>query len=153
IEAAVEAMKEGAYDFIPKPFKRATLVRVIEKILEKRNLLRENRRLRGELQKYQIQNEIIGQSGAIRHVLEMISQVAPSSATVLIQGESGTGKELVAEAIHRQSPRAQSPFVKLSCAAIPETLLEAELFGYEKGAFTGATQRKEGRFELASGGS
>jgi two-component system, NtrC family, response regulator HydG len=153
IESAVEAMKEGAYDFIPKPFKRVTLLRVIEKNLEKRALLRENVRLRGELERYQLQNEMVGKSSAIRHVLDMISQVAPSSATVLIQGESGTGKELVAEGIHRQSPRSRGPFIKVSCAAIPETLLEAELFGYEKGAFTGAIARKEGRFELASGGT
>ncbi len=153
IETAVEAMKEGAYDFIAKPFKRAALLRTIDKVMEKRKLLRENVRLRGELERYHAQSEIIGQSGAIRHVLDMVTQVSPSSATVLISGESGTGKELIAEAIHRQSPRAQGPFIKVSCAAIPETLLEAELFGYEKGAFTGALTRKEGRFELASGGT
>ncbi|MFH1018162.1 MAG: sigma-54 dependent transcriptional regulator [Pseudomonadota bacterium] len=153
IESAVEAIKEGAYDFIPKPFKRATLVRVIQKVLEKRDLQEENIRLRHELERYQARNEILGQSDATKHVLDMISQVAPSSATVLIHGESGTGKELVAEAIHRQSPRSRGPFVKVSCAAIPETLLEAELFGYEKGAFTGAIARKEGRFELANGGT
>ncbi|MFH1261915.1 MAG: sigma-54 dependent transcriptional regulator [Pseudomonadota bacterium] len=153
IETAVEAMKEGAYDFIPKPFKRATLLRIIEKNFEKVVLMRENERLRGELERYHAQKEIIGQSSGIRHVLEMVSHVAPSSATVLLQGESGTGKELVAEALHRQSSRAGKPFVKVSCAALPETLLEAELFGYEKGAFTGALNRKEGRFELADGGT
>ncbi len=153
IETAVEAIKEGAYDFIPKPFKRATLLRVIEKSLEVRSLMKENLRLRGELERYESQNQIVGQSQAIRHVLETITQVAPSSATVLLQGESGTGKEVVAEAIHRQSPRKDRAFVRVSCAALPETLLEAELFGYEKGAFTGALARKEGRFELASGGT
>lgn len=153
IETAVEAMKEGAYDFLPKPFKRATLLRIIEKNLEKLALVRENERLRGELERYNVQKEIIGQSSATRHVLEMVSQVAVSSSTVLLHGESGTGKELVAEAIHRQSPRVNRPFVKVSCAALPETLLEAELFGYERGAFTGALGRKEGRFELADGGT
>jgi len=153
IETAVEAIKEGAYDFIPKPFKRATLLRIIEKNLEKRALIRENERLRGELERYQTEDQIIGQSGAIRHVLDMVTQVAPSSATVLLQGESGTGKEVVAKAIHRQSQRVHQPFIKMSCAAIPETLLEAELFGYEKGAFTGAVSRKEGRFEAADRGT
>ena len=153
IETAVEAMKEGAYDFVPKPFKRATLLRIIEKNLEKLALVRENERLREELARYNTQKEIIGQSSATRHVLEMVTQVASSSSTVLLHGESGTGKELVAEAIHRQSPRVDRPFVKVSCAALPETLLEAELFGYEKGAFTGALGKKEGRFELADGGT
>ncbi len=153
IETAVEAIKEGAYDFIPKPFKKATLLRIIEKCLEKRALVHENLRLRQELERYQTQKELIGQSHSMRYVLDMVNQVAPSSATVLLQGESGTGKEVVAGAIHRQSPRADGPFVKVSCAAIPETLLEAELFGYEKGAFTGALARKEGRFELADGGT
>lgn len=153
IETAVEAMKKGAYDFITKPFKRASLLRVIDKALERQELLKENIRLKGELKRYQTKNEIMGQSSAIQHVLDMISQVAPSSSTVLIQGDSGTGKELVAEAIHRQSPRTEGPFVKVSCAAIPENLLEAELFGYEKGAFTGAIRRKEGRFELAHRGT
>ncbi|HLG18861.1 MAG TPA: sigma-54 dependent transcriptional regulator, partial [Bdellovibrionota bacterium] len=153
IEMAVEAIKEGAYDFVPKPFKRATLLRVLEKNLEKRALVRENLALRGELEKYYAQRVIIGQSSAIRHVLEMVGQVAPSSATVLLQGESGTGKEVVARAIHQQSNRARESFVKMSCAAIPESLLEAELFGYERGAFTGAISRKEGRFELAHGGT
>jgi len=153
IETAVEAMKEGAYDFIPKPFKRATLLRIIEKNLQKRDLVRENQRLRGELEKYYSEKEIIGKSSGIRHVLDMVSQVATSSATILLQGDSGTGKELVARAIHRQSSRSNEAFVKMSCAAIPETLLEAEMFGYERGAFTGALSRKEGRFELAHGGT
>ena len=153
IETAVEAIKEGAYDFIPKPFKRATLLRVIEKNLERQDLLEENQRLRGELERYQVKNEIIGQSDAIEHLRDMISQVASSSSTVLIQGESGTGKELVAGAIHRQSSRNNGPFIKVNCAAIPETLLEAELFGHERGAFTGAVSRKKGRFEIANGGT
>ncbi len=153
VETAVEAMKEGAYDFIAKPFKRATLLRIVEKVLEKRTLLAENLRLRQELGKYQTNHQIIGQSFGHRKLLDLIEQVAPSSATVLIEGESGTGKELVAEAIHNQSPRARKKFIKVSCAAIPETLLEAELFGYEKGAFTGALARKEGRFELAHEGT
>lgn len=153
IENAVEAIKEGAFDFLAKPFKKATLLRTVEKNLERRSLVRENMQLKEALKKYESYKGIIGKSAAIRHVLDMISQVASSSATVLIQGESGTGKELVAEAIHRSSSRASEPFVKLSCSAIPDTLLEAELFGYEKGAFTGAQQRREGRFEHANHGS
>jgi two-component system response regulator HydG len=153
IDTAVEALKEGAYDFIQKPFKRITITRAIRKALEKQSLLSENRYLRERLEEAYGFRNIIGQSPAIRRVIEIVQQVAPSRASVLIQGESGTGKEVIAHAIHYSSDRRNKPFVKVSCAALPETLLEAEMFGYEKGAFTGAVTRKRGRFELAHGGT
>jgi len=153
IEEAVEAMKAGAYDFITKPFKRLALERTVEKALEKQALVRENRALRARLAAAEETGRIIGASPAMQRTLDLVAQVAPSAATVLIQGESGTGKELIADALHRQSPRRDRPFVKVNCAALPETLLESELFGYERGAFTGAVARKEGRFELADGGT
>lgn len=152
VEAAVEAMKDGAYDFISKPFKRMEMLKTIQKALEKQALAAENRRLRQQLGA-KAPHGIIGTSEAIRTVLELVGQVAPSSANVLIEGESGTGKELVAQAIHDLSQRRSRRFVKLNCGALPEALLESELFGYEPGAFTGAQGRKEGRFELANGGS
>ena len=152
IEAAVEAMRAGAYDFVPKPFKRVQILKVISRAMERRSLVVENRQLRAQIESGGGRS-IVGNSAGIRKTLELVSQVAPSEATVLILGESGTGKEVIARAIHAASDRSRSPFIKLSCAAIPETLLEAELFGYEKGAFTGATRRKPGRFELAQGGT
>jgi len=153
IEDAVEAMKEGAYDFITKPFQRVNLLKTIQKALEKQSLVLEKRALERRLEEIQRQGRIIGTSPAMRQVLELVEQVAPSSATILLQGESGTGKELIANAIHLGSPRRDGTFIKVNCAALPETLLESELFGYEKGAFTGAVARKEGRFELANGGT
>lgn len=154
IEKAVEAMKEGASDFILKPFKRFELEKSISKALEHQSLLLENRYLKQQLEATgQKLLNIIGTSPAMRKVLTLVDQIAPSSATVLILGESGTGKGVIAETIHRASDRKEKPFVNLSCAAIPETLLEAELFGYEKGAFTGAVARKLGRFEVADGGT
>jgi len=153
VEEAVEAMKEGAYDFLTKPFGRAQLVRAIRQALEHRALVLENRNLQRRLDELVGAGEIISESPAIRQVLALVKQVAPSSATVLIQGESGTGKELVARALHEGSPRRGRPFIRVNCAALPETLLESELFGYERGAFTGAGARKEGRFELADGGT
>ena len=153
IETAVEAMKEGAYDFITKPFERAQIVRMIRQALAHRLLVLENRRLQRKLDELVGAGKIIGESPAIRQLLALVAQVAPSSATVLIQGESGTGKELLARALHEGSPRSGRPFIRVNCAALPETLLESELFGYERGAFTGATARKEGRFELADGGT
>lgn len=153
IEMAVEAMKRGAYDFLTKPVNLDQLDILIRRALRAREMETENRLLREQLDsKYGLEN-MIGQSLAIREVFDTIRQVAPSRATVLIQGESGTGKELVAHAIHRLSPRASGPFVAVHCAALTPTLLESELFGHEKGAFTGATERRPGRFELADGGS
>ena len=152
VETAVGAMKEGAYDFISKPLKRIELLSAVRNALEKQALSSENRRLRERLEA-QGGRGIIGTSPAMQKVLELVSQVAPSSASVLIEGASGTGKELVAQAIHDLSPRRAQRFVKLNLAALPETLVESELFGYEAGAFTGAVGRREGRFELAAGGS
>jgi two-component system response regulator HydG len=152
VETAVEAMREGAYDFITKPLKRAHVVRVVEKALEKQSLLVENRTLRAQLEAAR-RRPIVGQSLAMRRTLEVVQQAAPSVATVLLLGESGTGKELLARQIHEASPRAGRAFVPVNCAAIPETILEGELFGYEKGAFTGATQRRDGRFAQADGGT
>jgi two-component system response regulator HydG len=152
VEAAVEAMREGAYDFITKPLKRAHVVRVVAKALEKQSLLVENRTLKAQLEATR-RRPIVGQSLAMRRTLEVVQQAAPSLATVLLLGESGTGKELLARQIHEASPRAARPFVPVNCAAIPEGILEGELFGYERGAFTGAVARRDGRFALADGGT
>jgi two-component system response regulator HydG len=152
VETAVAAMKEGAYDFVTKPLKRAHVVRIVRNALEKQSLVIENRALRAQLAERR-RRAIIGTSLAWRRTMDVAVQAAASEATVLLLGESGTGKELLARAIHENSPRATRPFVPINCAAIPESILEAELFGYEKGAFTGATQRREGRFEAANGGT
>ncbi len=157
IEAAVEAMREGAYDFVQKPFKAAVIKRVVGRAIERQNLRAENVMLRRELAAATPTGEkarpIIGRSPAMLATLETIQQAAPSTATVALHGESGTGKELMARALHEQSSRKEGPFVVVNCAALPETILEAELFGYEKGAFTGANQKKEGRIERAEGGT
>jgi two-component system response regulator HydG len=153
VEEAVKAMKDGAYDFLTKPFRREQLLKLIDKALERRDLIEKNKALQQRLDDLLRQGAIIGGSPAFRRMMTLVEQVASSSATVLIQGESGTGKELVARAIHERSARAAKPFVAVNCAALPETLLESELFGYERGAFTGAAGRKEGRFELADGGT
>jgi len=153
VEEAVKAIKEGATDFLTKPFQRAQLLRVIHQALEKRALIEQNRALQRRLDDLLQHGNIIGTSPAFRRLMTLVEQVASSSATVLIQGESGTGKELIAHQIHQRSPRRDGPCVAVNCAALPETLLESELFGYEKGAFTGAAGRKEGRFELADGGT
>jgi two-component system response regulator HydG len=152
VETAVEAMKEGAYDFVAKPLQRLALVTTLAKALEKRMLQVENRHLREQLAAIG-EGEIIGRSDTMRALLDEVEQVAPSNATVLLTGESGTGKSRLAKLLHRMSRRRDGRFVALNCGAIPETLLESELFGYEKGAFTGAVGRKEGRFDLASGGT
>jgi len=152
IETAVEAMKDGAYDFITKPLKRAHVLRVVGKAMERQTLVAENRALRSQLAAAQ-RRPIVGQSLAMRRTLDVISQAAPSQATVLLLGESGTGKELLARYLHEQSPRAGRPLVPVNCAALPESILEGELFGYEKGAFTGATTRRDGRFAQADGGT
>jgi two-component system response regulator HydG len=151
VEAAVSAMKDGAYDFLTKPLKRHSVLKSVAQALEKRRLLQENKQLRARLAGGA--SPIVGQSPPLRATLDVIRQAAPSSATVLLLGESGTGKELFARALHEHSGRAQGPFVPINCAAIPETILESELFGYERGAFTGAMQRKEGRIERAQGGT
>ncbi len=152
-EAAIEAMKEGAYDYITKPFKVDELRLVVEKALEKKLLTTENRRLRSELQSRERPRSLVGTSSAMQRVYELVAQVARTKTNVLISGESGTGKELVARAIHDQSERCGAPFVAVNCGAIPENLLESELFGHVKGAFTGAVQNKEGLFESAEGGT
>jgi DNA-binding NtrC family response regulator len=153
VENAVEAMKLGAYDYLSKPVDRRRLSLLIEKALEKQRLSSENRNLRRRLSVKEEFSSIIGNSNRIRQIFKVIAEIAPTIATVLITGESGTGKELVARAIHSRSQRREGPFVTLNCGALPDTLLESELFGYERGAFTGATGMKQGRIELASGGT
>jgi DNA-binding NtrC family response regulator len=153
VNTAVEAIKAGAYDYIVKPFDPEEVALLIKKILEHKNLILENILLRQKLEeKYEFE-DLIGKSASMQQVFELIRNVAPTQATVLITGESGTGKELVAKAIHAISPRRYEPFIALSCGALPDTLLESELFGYEKGAFTGAAHTKKGRFEMADGGT
>ena len=151
IQTAIEAMKIGAADYITKPFDLDELKIVIRKTLQMSQLMHEVSFLRAELMKEH--GEMVGKSPAIMEVRRLIRRVAPTEATVLITGESDTGKEVVAVAIHRQSPRADGPFIAVNCAALPEQLLESELFGHEKGAFTGATTRKPGRFEMAARGT
>jgi two-component system NtrC family response regulator len=153
IESAVEAMKQGAFDYITKPFNRDELRLTLEKALRMRRLEHENVELRAEIKGRYRFEEIVGSSEKIRAVLEMAGRVAASDASVLITGESGTGKELLAKGIHYSSPRADGPFIAVNCAAIPETLIESELFGHVKGAFTGAIRDREGKFELAGGGT
>ena len=153
VEEAVKAMKDGAYDFLTKPFRREQLIKLVDKALERRDLIEQNKALKKQLEDLRAKGQMIGSSPAYRRMLSLVEQVADSSATILIQGESGAGKELVARTIHERSGRRNGPFVAVNCAALPETLLESELFGYEKGAFTGAASRKEGRFELASSGT
>jgi len=153
VEVAVEVMKDGAFDFIQKPFNKVTVLKTVRKALEKRSLVLENKILHERLKDVQSADHVVGKSPAMRKVMDLVAQVASSSATILITGESGVGKEVVAKAVHDLSQRREKRFVKVSCAALPETLLEAELFGYEKGAFTGAVSRREGRFELAHGGT
>jgi two-component system response regulator AtoC len=153
VNTAVEAMRHGAYDYITKPFNVDELEALILKALEKRALIRENFYLRSEIVEAEKFEEIIGSSGPMLEVFKTIDDVAPSGATVLIFGESGTGKELVAKAIHKRSKRVDKLFVPVNCAAIPENLLESELFGHEKGSFTGAFERHLGKFEMANEGT
>jgi two-component system response regulator HydG len=154
VEAAVSAMKQGAYDFITKPVKRHAIVKSVRQALEKASLVAENRALKAQLAGLGASGSaLIGVAPAFRAALDAVRQAAPTSATVLLAGESGTGKELAARMVHDLSPRAAGPFVPINCAAIPDTILESELFGYERGAFTGAAARKEGRFERAHGGT
>ncbi|HOW97753.1 MAG TPA: sigma-54 dependent transcriptional regulator [Kiritimatiellia bacterium] len=153
IETAVDAMKRGAYDFLTKPVSLDRLELLLQRALRERDMESENRRLREQLDARFGLEQLIGRSAPMQEVFDSIRQVGPSRATVLVTGESGTGKELVARAIHQLSPRVHGPFIPLHCAALAPTLLESELFGHEKGAFTGAVERRRGRFELADGGS
>jgi two-component system NtrC family response regulator len=153
IESAVEAMKKGAFDYITKPFNRDELRLTLDKALRMRRLEKENVELRAEITDRYCFESIVGSSEKIRDVLDMAGRVAASDASVLITGESGTGKELLAKGIHYNSPRADGPFVAVNCAAIPEHLIESELFGHVRGAFTGAVKDKEGKFELATSGT
>jgi DNA-binding NtrC family response regulator len=152
VEAAVNAMRDGAYDFVEKPLKRLSIVKSVRKAAERQRLVAENRSLKDEIKRL-AHREIVGSSPALRRVIDVATQAAPSQATVLVLGESGTGKELLARYIHERSARARGPFVAVNCAAIPETILESELFGHERGAFTGAAGKKEGRFAKAAGGT
>jgi len=153
VETAVEAMKKGAYDFFTKPVDIDKLLLTIERALKEKNIILENVELKKKLdEKYGLEN-IIGNSSSLKSVMDIVKQVAPTKATVLIEGESGTGKELIANAIHKLSDRANQTLIKVHCAALNENLLESELFGHEKGAFTGALTMKKGRFELADGGT
>jgi two-component system, NtrC family, response regulator HydG len=155
VETAVAAMKDGAYDFITKPLKRHSLVKSVQKALERHELAAENRVLKAKLAEMGSAGgrAMVGQSPAFRAMMDMLRQAASSTATVLLLGESGTGKELAARALHELSNRAKGPFVAINCGALPESILEAELFGVERGAFTGAVARREGRFERANGGT
>ena len=153
IEAAVAALKQGAIDYLTKPLNLDELLYRIRQVSDRYRIINENRELREALQDRHRIEGIIGESGSMLEVLSIVRRVAPSEATVLIRGESGTGKELIAKAIHFGSPRARGPLVKVNCAALPEALLESELFGHEKGAFTGALTSRQGRFELANGGT
>jgi DNA-binding NtrC family response regulator len=153
VATAVEAIKEGAYDYLTKPVEPQRLKILLDKIVERQETLREVKVLRRQLRDSGAFGRMIGSSAQMRRIYQTIEQAAPTSASVLIWGESGTGKELVAQTIHQLSPRAQAAFVPINCAAIPETLLESEIFGHEKGSFTGAIDRREGCFELADRGT
>jgi len=152
-EQAVEAMKLGAYDYITKPFRNDEIRLIVKNALERKELRHENLQLKKELGERYAFGNLIGKSKAMREVYDLVEKVAVSKVNVLITGESGTGKEMVARAIHYNSDRGEQAFVPINCGAIPENLLESELFGHEKGSFTGATQRKEGLFEVADGGT
>ncbi|HXK40416.1 MAG TPA: sigma-54 dependent transcriptional regulator, partial [Candidatus Paceibacterota bacterium] len=153
VDTAVAAIKSGAADYLTKPVNLDELLYRIEQVFDRRRLLTENRELREALQSHHRIDGIIGEGGRMLEVFSLVRRVAPSEATVLIRGESGTGKELIAKAIHYGSPRASCAMIRVNCAALPETLLESELFGHEKGAFTGALAVRKGRFELADGGT
>jgi DNA-binding NtrC family response regulator len=153
IETAVNAMRNGAYDFVTKPINLDRFSLLVKRALSNRKLVLQHRALQEELERKSQFSNMIGRSDPMKKIFEVISQVAPTRASVLITGDSGVGKELVADAIHYNSPRREKPFIKVHCAALTESLLESELFGHEKGAFTGAFAKKRGRFELAHGGS
>ncbi|MDR1374752.1 MAG: sigma-54 dependent transcriptional regulator, partial [Treponema sp.] len=153
VENAVEAMRNGAYDFLTKPVNLDRLSLLVKRALANRELVLKHRRLEEELEHKKQFRTIIGTSAPMRRIFDTISRAAPAKASILITGESGVGKELVADAIHELSPRKDKPLIKVHCAAIPDTLIESELFGHEKGAFTGAVSRRRGRFELANEGT
>src|SRR5256712_8824132 len=153
VETAVEAMKEGAYDYLTKPVDIQRLKILLDKIVERLETMREVKALRRQLRDHGTFGPLIGNSPEMRKIYQVVELAAPTAASVLITGESGTGKELVAQTIHQLSPRASFPFIAINCAAIPETLLESEIFGHEKGAFTGAADRRQGCFELADRGT
>ena len=153
VETAIAALRKGAYDYITKPFINEDILQTIRNALRQRELFRENRYLRRELKQRYNFEQIIGRSDALTEIFRLVEKIAPTSSSVLIQGESGTGKELIARAIHYNSPRADGPFVAINCGALPESLLESELFGYVKGAFTGAITSKLGLLRAASGGT
>lgn len=154
VETAIQAMKLGAYDYLTKPYRIAELSALVKQAAEKKQLRTDNQRLRAQIERAAGSTpEIIAESPQMKEILRLVRRVAPSETSVLLTGESGTGKELIAQAIHRLSPRAAKPFVDLNCAALQDTLLESELFGYEAGAFSGARTRKLGLFELADGGT
>jgi len=153
VEKAVEAMRLGAYDFIEKPLDKNQLLKTVSKAVERQRLSVENQQLRDQLQQVRGEDPLIGGTPEMIAVKKLVRQIAPTDVSVLIQGESGTGKEVVADMLHNLSTRRDKPIIKISCAAIPETLLESELFGYERGAFTGAAGSKPGKFEMADGGT
>jgi two-component system, NtrC family, response regulator HydG len=153
VETAVEAMKQGAYDYIVKPFDPDDLEHLVRNAIERKHLVSENIQLRSKIDEMNLFHEVVGKSPAMRRVLEQVAMVSASDTTALIRGESGTGKELIARAIHANSPRRYLPIVVVNCGALSEGVLESELFGHEKGAFTGAHYRRKGKFEMADGGT
>jgi two-component system response regulator HydG len=153
VETAVEAMKQGAYDYIVKPFDPDDLEHLVRNAIERKHLVSENIQLRSKIDEMNLFHEVVGKSSAMRRVLEQVAMVSASDTTALIRGESGTGKELIARAIHANSPRRYLPIVVVNCGALSEGVLESELFGHEKGAFTGAHYRRKGKFEMADGGT
>ncbi|HHO75857.1 MAG TPA: sigma-54-dependent Fis family transcriptional regulator [Deltaproteobacteria bacterium] len=149
VDTAVDSMKQGAYDYITKPFKKADILKTVHRAIEKQILTMDNIMLKERIEAFETAPIVESASSKMKDIVDLVHQVAPSQATVLILGGSGTGKEVIADMIHKLSSRGAKPMIKVNCAAIPETLIESELFGYEKGAFTGASSRKEGRFEVA----
>ena len=153
VDKAVEAMKKGAFDYLTKPFENKQMLLTVAKAMEMSRLIRQNRILLSQVAQGYGMDNVVGNSKQMKEVYRLVEKVAPAKATVLVTGESGTGKELIARAIHHHSDRSQKPFISVNCAALTETLLESELFGHEKGAFTGAVAARKGRFELADGGT